>query len=166
MADHEEPIVLELAPLPREQVGPFLILGVDKDAGPEQVEANWARRVVWARKGQLGVPLQDVNWAREILADPDKRVAADAASLNADTTEHTLRGLEQEFGIADAGSPAWAPLDVEQPPLDYTPPVDVPDPEAVRRATAEPDLPADEPAAAVLLEQFARAPLDPWKLGL
>ena len=27
-----EPVVLELAPLPREQVGPFLLLGLDKDA--------------------------------------------------------------------------------------------------------------------------------------
>ena len=26
------PIVLQLAPLPRTQIGPFLILGVDKDA--------------------------------------------------------------------------------------------------------------------------------------
>ena len=27
-----EPVVLDLAPLPREQIGPFLLLGLDKDA--------------------------------------------------------------------------------------------------------------------------------------
>ena len=32
MARLHTPIVLELAPLPREQVGPFLILGLSKDA--------------------------------------------------------------------------------------------------------------------------------------
>ena len=32
----------ELASLPREQVGPFLLLGLDKTADKEQIEANWA----------------------------------------------------------------------------------------------------------------------------
>ena len=50
------PIVLELAPLPREQVGPFLLLGVDKTAAKEEIEANWAQRVIWARKGQVKTP--------------------------------------------------------------------------------------------------------------
>ena len=35
------PIVLELAPLPREQVGPFLLLGVEKTADKEIVEAKF-----------------------------------------------------------------------------------------------------------------------------
>ena len=47
MPPHAEPIVLDLAPLPREQIGPFLLLGLDKDADKEQIEANWARRVIW-----------------------------------------------------------------------------------------------------------------------
>ena len=33
-------IVLELAPIPREQVGPFLLLGLDKSADKDQIEAN------------------------------------------------------------------------------------------------------------------------------
>src|SRR5437899_5211457 len=85
-----EPVVLELAPLPREQIGPFLLLGLEKDAGPEQVEANWAQRVIWSRKNQINVPLEDINWAREVINDPDKRIRADAATLNADTIDGTL----------------------------------------------------------------------------
>ena len=39
------PIVLQLAPLPRTQIGPFLILGVDKDATRETIEAAWAEKI-------------------------------------------------------------------------------------------------------------------------
>ena len=66
MAD-EGPLVLKLAPLPRNQIGPFLILGVDKDASKEVIEAAWAQRLIWARKGQFTIPLEDINWARTIL---------------------------------------------------------------------------------------------------
>src|SRR5215469_10419725 len=93
----EAPVVLELAPLPREQVGPFLLLGVDKLADKEQIEANWAQRVIWARKGQSKVPLEDINWAREHVSDPEKRIRADAASLNADTTTGVLRRLKERY---------------------------------------------------------------------
>ena len=31
------PVMLQLAPLPRTQIGPFLILGVDKDADRDTV---------------------------------------------------------------------------------------------------------------------------------
>src|SRR5262245_27196963 len=80
------PIVLELAPMPREQVGPFLLLGLDKSADKDQIEANWAQRVIWARKNLIKVPLEDVNWAREFVNDAEKRIRADAASFNVDTT--------------------------------------------------------------------------------
>ena len=65
----EEPVVLEVATLPREKVGPFLLLGVDKDADQEQIEAHWAQRVIWARKNQVNAALQEINWAREIIND-------------------------------------------------------------------------------------------------
>src|SRR5688572_1680666 len=74
---HDGPLVLKLAPLPRNQVGPFLILGVDKDAPRDAIEAAWAQRLIWARKGQTPVPLEDINWAREVLNDPDRRLRAD-----------------------------------------------------------------------------------------
>ena len=50
MAKNGEPVVLELASLPREQTGPFLLLGLDKTADKEKMEARWADRVRWARK--------------------------------------------------------------------------------------------------------------------
>src|SRR5579884_2182683 len=101
-----EPVVLELAPLPREQIGPFLILGLDKDADKDQIEANWARRVIWARKNQTRLPLEDINWARETVNDPDKRLRADVTSLNADTSDGTLRRLAQRFGVGGAAPEA------------------------------------------------------------
>ena len=53
------PIILELAPLPREQVGPFLLLGLEKTADKDVIEASWAKRVLWARKDQIKVALED-----------------------------------------------------------------------------------------------------------
>jgi hypothetical protein len=152
--------------LAREQVGPFLLLGVDKDADHEQIEANWAQRLIWARKNQTGVPLQDVNWAREVLNDPDRRVRADVTSLNLDTSERTLRGLEEGFGLTPAGSPAWEPWDLEKPLADFTPAADIPDAEALRRSITVPPTPREFPAVAALLEDFARQPLDPWNLEI
>ena len=115
MPDKQEPIVLELAPLPREQVGPFLILGVDKDAGPEQIEANWARRVVWARKGQLDVPLQDVNWAREVLGDHAKRVQADEIWSFCYAKEKNVKGAKAAPDRA-GNVWTWTALDSDSSP--------------------------------------------------
>ena len=42
MTKAAEPIVLDLATLPREQLGPFLLLGLDKSADKDQIDANWA----------------------------------------------------------------------------------------------------------------------------
>src|SRR6266436_8499936 len=94
MSDSQEPVLLELAPLPREKIGPFILLGLEKDASPEEIEAHWAQRVIWARKNQIAVALTEINWAREALNDPDKRVRADAASLNVDVTTRILQDLE------------------------------------------------------------------------
>src|SRR5262249_58193319 len=97
MNKNPQPILLELAPLPREQIGPFLLLGLDKAAGDEEVEAHWARRLIWARKNQLAVGLEDVHWARETLRDPDRRLQADLTSLNPDTIAGTLQHLEGQY---------------------------------------------------------------------
>jgi hypothetical protein len=165
MSDSEA-IVLELAPLPREQTGPFLILGVDKDADAEQVEAQWARRVIWARKGQITVPLQDINWAREVLNDAERRVRADVGSLNTDTLDQALREVTFRFGVGDASGPAWQAYDVEKPLEDYTPAAEVPDVEALLQSIAPPPPAFEVPAALKLLEEFAREPLDPWQIQL
>jgi hypothetical protein len=163
MSEKHDPVVLELAPLPREQIGPFLILGLDKDAGKDEIEANWARRVIWARKNQSRLQLEDINWAREAVSDPDKRLRADVCSLNADTSDGTLRRLAQRYGVAGASPEAgWKPLDREKDLSASVPAVEVPDPEAVRAAISLPEVPAEVPAAARLLGQFAAAPLSPW----
>lgn len=162
------PVVLELAPLPREQAGPFLILGLPKTAAREQIEEYWARRVIWARKKQIKAPLEDVNWAREILNDPDKRVLADAGSLNIDTADNTLQQLtrrQDDGGKGATGTNSAArPLDEEKQLIGYAPAVDVPDAEEIRRSITVPDVPREFPAVARLLEQLAREPLDPWEL--
>src|SRR2546421_10555901 len=90
---------VDLAPLPRERVGPFIILGVPKDATDEAIEAAWAQRVLWARQGKTAIPLEDIHWARAILRDPDQRLAADAASLNPDNGSDELRRLSRLWGL-------------------------------------------------------------------
>lgn len=160
----QEPVVLELAPLPREQMGPFLILGVDKDADPEQIEAHWAQRVIWARKNQTPIPLTDINWARETIGDFDRRVRADAISLNVDTIGRVLGDLANRYGVGEPGGPVWQPVDVEKPLATYTPPVEVPDAQALLRQISVPELPWEMPAVTQFLEASAAQPIDPWKM--
>jgi hypothetical protein len=159
--------VLELAPLPREQIGPFLLLGLEKDADKDQIEAHWARRIIWARKGQTRVALEDINWAREAVGDPDKRVRFDSSSLNLDVMDGLLRRWAQAFG-AGGGEVAvgWQPLDAEKPLAGYAPPAEAPDPAEVRAAIAVPEVPADVPAVGRLLDDLVAARLDPWALDL
>jgi len=164
MPDQPAPVVLELAPLPREQLGPFLILGLEKDAQGEPVEAAWAQRVIAARKNQVSVPLEDINWAREVIKDAERHLRAQVTSLNLDTAAGVLRRLGERFAVG--GAPQWPPFDVEKPLADYTPAVDVPRPEEVRQSVAVPELPDDLPAVAWLLEQIANEPLDPWAVPL
>jgi hypothetical protein len=158
-----EPVILELAPLPREQVGPFLLLGLEKDADKEQIEAHWAQRVIWARKNYIRVALQEINWAREVIRDAERRGRADVASFNADTADLVLRRLAERFGAA---GPTWQPLDVERQLADYTPDTAVPDPAEVREAITLPEVPEEVPAVPCLLEQWIQEPLDPWKLDI
>ncbi|MCI0459350.1 MAG: hypothetical protein L0Z62_20565 [Gemmataceae bacterium] len=159
------PVVLDLAPLPRDQIGPFLLLGLDKIAEKAQIEKNWAQRVIWARKNQIRVALEDINWAREVVNDADKRVRADSASLNIDTTDATLRRLAERYTDPEAGA-TCQPLDAEKPLADYTPPTPVPDPDEVRAAIAVPNVPQEAPAVLQILDKFLQEPLDPWKLDL
>jgi len=165
MAKSPEPVVLELATLPREQVGPFLLLGVDKSANKKEIEEHWADRLKWARRQLVKVALEDINWAREVLSDTDKRMRADASSLNADTTDGVLAQLAQRYGL-EANGQLWQPLDSEKALADYMPAADVPDLYAVRDALVVPPIPEDLPAVHTLLERFVQQPLDPWALDL
>src|SRR5687767_5241577 len=152
---------VELVLLPRERVGPFLILGVPKDADAETIDAHWAQRVLWARQGKTRIPLEDIHWARAVLRDPEQRLAADAASLNPDTADGELHRLARLYGL-DPARPGWPPLDPEPPAAGIA---DVPDPAEVRPTVPVPDVPVEMPGVARWLEEFVRAPLDPWKIG-
>ncbi len=167
MSASQEPIILELAHLPREQMGPFLVLGLDKDATREEIEAHWADRLRWARKQQISIPLEDINWAREKLNDPQHRLQADAATLNLDTCESLLRQLKQRYG--GGGRPTGLLLeliDEEKPLADYNLSIEVPQPESVRAGLALPEVPQEFPGVALLLHQVACTALDPWNLEL
>jgi len=166
MANQQDPIVLELAPLPREEVGPFLLLGLAKTADKEAIEANWAQRVIWSRKKLFRIPLEDVNWAREVINDPERRVRADVVGLNVDTAEGVLDRLAQRYGGGKGRGPGWQPLDWEKPLADYSPATPVPDPDEVKSTIRVPDMPQDVLAVRRLLEQFLREPLDPWAISL
>jgi hypothetical protein len=168
MAKSPEPVVLELASLPREQMGPFLILGLDKAAPRAAVEEHWADRIKWARRSMIKVALEDINWAREVLSDGERRIKADAASLNSDTSDAVLAGLSRRYGL-DGGQATrmWQPLDREKPLADYSPPAEVPEAPRVRETIRPQPVPEEIPAARLLLEGLAGAgPLDPWAIEL
>jgi hypothetical protein len=167
MTKAAEPIVLDLATLPREQLGPFLLLGLDKSADKDQIEANWAERLKWARKGQVKVPLEDINWAKDVLNERDRRIRADAGSFNTDLTDSVLGQLAYRYGVtANRQGHRWQPLDAEKDLANYTPPAEVPDREEIRAALTVPDVPEEMPTAATLLERLAQVALDPWDYEL
>ncbi len=170
MTEHDQtppavaPLVLQLAPLPREQLGPFFILGVDKVADQEAIEAGWAQHLIWARKNQIATPLEDINWARDFLNTPDKRARADASALNLDLSTGWLGRLRARY--QNSQSPGQLLLDVEHSLADYTPPIPLPSPDDIRRSLPAGEVPLEIPAVARILEEFARPPLDPWNLDL
>jgi hypothetical protein len=169
MARSSEPVVLDLAALPREQMGPFLMLGLDKSADHITAERHWADRVKWARRvpPQVKASLEDINWARQLLQEHDKRLKADAASLNIDTADTYLRGLSERYGVSGGEvTRMWQPLDSEKALADYSPPAEVPEVETVRAAITAPEVPEEVPAASLLLARLVEQPLDPWGLEL
>jgi hypothetical protein len=160
------PMVLQLAPLPRQQIGPFLILGVDKDAPKDIIEAAWAQRLIWARKNQIRIALEDINWAREIINDPERRVRADAVSFNLDTTDGLLRKLRDRYQGKGRAAAGCKPLDVEKNLSEYAPPTPAPDATEVRAQVPLPEVPREVPAARAILEQAVKAPVDPWEVNV
>jgi hypothetical protein len=157
----EKPSGVELAPLKRDRVGPFLLLGVAKDADADTIESRWAQSVLWARQSKTKVPLGDVHWAREVLRDLEQRLTADVASLNTDTGGDELRRLARSYHL-DTGRPAWPPIDPEPAPLRES---DIPDPATVCAAARAPDVPTELPGVARWLDDFARTPIDPWSIS-
>src|SRR5262249_14127929 len=111
--------------------------------------------------------LEDINWARDMLSDLERRIRADAGSLNSDTTEGLLTQLAERFGLQEGtASRQWQPLDSEKALADYVPAAEVPEIDSVREAISIPALPEDVPAVPALLERLAQGGLDPWALDL
>ena len=161
------PVVLQLAPLPRTQVGPFLILGVDKNADKETIEAAWAEKVKQARRGAIKTPLEDINWAREMLTSKESRIRCDAIALNVDTTDGTLRKLRERYqGKQQQVEIRCKPIDTEKWLADYMPATPVPPVEEVRQIVQVPEIPREVPAVRVMLENFVKEPIDPWQVQL
>jgi hypothetical protein len=160
------PIVLQLAPLPRVQIGPFLILGVDKDADRETIEAAWAEKIKQARRGQIKTPLEDINWAREMLTNREARIRCDAVSLNIDTTDGILKKLKERYQGKAQAEIRCKPIDTEKWLADYSPPTPVPAVAEMHGRVQVPEIPREVPAVRVMLENLARTPLDPWQVEL
>jgi hypothetical protein len=164
MPSNNDPVMLELAHLPREQVGPFLLLGLNKDADKEQVEAKWAERLKWARKQQTNLTLEEINWARELISDPARRMTADATTLNPDTAQGGLTQIVRKYNTGPDDDALSSDFLDEEKELDrYEPAVEVPELEAVKSAIPVPEIPRQMPAAASLLAELAGQPLDPWE---
>lgn len=158
-----EPVVLKLATLPRNQIGPFLILGVDKDSPKEAIEASWAQRLIAARKGQGAVPLEDINWAREIITDPERRLRADSNSMSVETSEGTLKKLRDKLSQT---SGACQPIDAEPELAGYQPTVPATDISELRAQAPSPKVPREMPAVPTLLADAVKDPIDPWAFSL
>ena len=160
------PIVLQLAPLPRTQIGPFLILGVDRNADRETIEAAWAEKIKQARRGQTKTPLEDINWAREMLMNKETRIRCDAVALNIDTTNGTLKKLRERYQGKQQVEIRCKPIDTEKWLAGYTPPTPVPPVAEIRQLVRLPEIPREAPAVRVMLENFVKEPLDPWQVQL
>ena len=160
------PIVLQLAPLPRTQVGPFLILGVDKDASRDTIEAAWAEKIKQARRGQIKTPLEDINWAREMLTNKDARIRCDAIAFNLDTTDGTLKKLRERYQGKQQAEIRAKPIDTEKWLADYTPQTPVPPVDEIRQQVKLPEIPREVPAVRVMLENFVKELIDPWQIQI
>lgn len=158
----DAPYQLELAVLPREQIGPFLILGVDKDASTEEIQAHWAQRLIWARARQIRTPLEDVNWAKELLNDRERRVAADVSSMNADTLPGEFRQLLEKHGPLEPEVPGWKPVEPPLVDLPEIPSEMLPDLATLQAAVTVPEPLWEFPGVPRILAEAVSAPLDPW----
>jgi hypothetical protein len=152
--------------LPREQIGPFFLLGVPKEADQDQIEKHWVDRVKWCLQNKVKLSREDVNWAHEMLKDLVSRVRSDVSSLNVDTSEGIMLKLAQRYGSGGGQGRMWQPLDSEKPLADYTPVAEVPAAESIRSALTVPEIPEELPAVFQLLERLAQTALDPWTVEL
>ena len=169
MAKSPEPVVLELASLPREQMGAFLILGLDKSADKTTIETHWADRLKWARRqSDQGAAGRRQLGARGTRATPTRRIKADATSLNADTTDRILAHAFPAFrhGGRTGGAACGSLLTARSRWRTIVPPAEMPG--SARGARGNPGSRRARRRAGrtALLQRLAEQPLDPWGLEL
>lgn len=147
-------------PEPRELAGPFLILGIDKDADAATIETRWQSQRDAIERGECQWSIDDLDWAKETLLDTKQRLNADVESLNCDLASGEVQRLLRQYHLN--GSPAgWEPIDPE-------PPMELPeiDPTALTNDVSSPQIPVELPAINAWLTQFAAAVTDPWTMEL
>ncbi len=142
----------------REDAGPFLILGIDKDANNASVEAQYESRMSASQRGELKWSASDLEWAREQLLNADRRVVADADSWNTDIASGDVHRLIRLYRMENT-SAGWEPLDPE-PPAEL--PITNIDMDALVAELPLPDAPLELPAIARWLERCGAVGLDPW----
>lgn len=142
----------------REDAGPFIVLGVDKDADTATIEAQYQARLFPARRGELTWSVSDLDWAQEQLSDAERRVAADAESWNIDNAAGDVRRLMRLYRLENNAT-SWEPLDPE-------PPVTLPEPTmdmaAIMSELQMPDAPLDLPAISAWLANCGSVGANPW----
>ena len=115
--------------------------------------------VDFSMQHRLMLILEDIHWAREVLRDPERRVAADLDSLNPDTVAGDLGRIVRRYSL---DGPAWQPFDPEPAPPAFA--EAVPDPAAELANLPAPDVPLELPGMAHWLQKFAAESIDPWGL--
>src|SRR5262249_27763234 len=113
-------------------------------------------------KNLISIPLEDINWARDALKDADKRIRADAASLNLATTDGALQALRKRFQGKDPDSGSCKPSHVEKSLASYGPRTPWLEVDQVWQTLTLPVIPREVPAVTLMLQEAVQPDLDPW----
>lgn len=149
--------------IPRELAGPFIILGVDKDADDATIESHYHSQLTSIERGECNWSPDDLEWARCQLSEAKSRLSADLESLNADLASGEIHRLARLYRL-DGSPPGWEPIDPEPPaPL---PNIEDIDPVTLAANVAMPEFGVEIPAIDTWLQQFAAAVTDPWTMEL
>jgi hypothetical protein len=147
----------------RELAGPYLVLGVDKDVDSDEIEAHYQSQCRAVERGECSWSIDDLEWAKQVLCDPEQRLAADRDSLNPDLASGEVQRLARLYRL-DGSPPGWEPMDPE-PPIDFSA-LYVIDSNALASTVPTPDIPRELPAVKAWLDHFSAAATDPWSMEL
>ena len=171
MAKSLDPVVLELATLSREQIGPFMLLGLDKSADKEQIDKHWADRVKLGAQAAHQGPAAKTSTGRTRSSRTSTGASAPTRPASTPTRRTaSSRKLCDRYGVGN-GSPGrgcgsrlttrsrWPTICPRRrcPTADDGP---------RRHHWSSRRCREELPAVAVLLERLAQLPLDPWAFEL